>query len=173
MNEVLMNAMVYLLLWFGLVSLFDASSILWFEVWWKEAGYNKDRTRLYQISTFGSWYLAGIAYLLSAFPVNQAAVILACQFLLHVGGLEDMLYAIWAPLFGKEWDESLKPFRFLVWTFPSSWPWLGVHSGRWKWLSNWWLVVFAGKQVSTVGLLHSIATTLLVAELVLIIALVP
>lgn len=169
MSETLFNAIRYLVVWFTLVSLFDASSVAWFEVWWEEHGYNKDRTRLYQISTFGSWYLAGVAYLFTSFTVGGATVVLFCQFFLHLAGLEDILYALWGPVFGKKWDRSLSPFRFLAWTLPSSWPWLGIQTGRWRWLSNWWLVMWGGKQVSTRGLLLSIAVSLLIVELALIV----
>jgi hypothetical protein len=76
------------------------------------------------------------------------------EFILHICGTEDFLYALWVPLFVKpevawEYEPGLK---IGPWILPYEWPWLGDYSGFWKFLSYNILTLIGGKRVKLVGL---------------------
>jgi hypothetical protein len=102
---------------------------------WRVAGYSPDAMKWYQLHLFGTWFivcgLLGFSWLW-----------LIKLVLLLISGFEDLLYALFVPLYNrdKKYVWNAETTDFLIWSFPKVWPWLGKHSGQWSWLSNWWLI---------------------------------
>jgi hypothetical protein len=148
-----------LLISFLAISLFDCISIeLWLKPMWRAAGWDSVAKyfRRYQLFTFGLWYLL-FWQLTKSETGGFNWELIACQAALHMAGLEDLLYALWVPLFAKAivaW-EGLTTIRLVVWQLPLYWPWLGRHT---DFISNYWLWLFAGDEVSLGGLVASIFT---------------
>jgi hypothetical protein len=102
---------------------------------------------------FAMWYLVAINY--------SWELTLLCA-VAHAGGWEDMLYAVWVPLFttAKEAWKYEPGVHIGPWIFPYEWHWLGEYGGFWKFLGYNLLTLIGGKRVSLTGMLICMVLTL-------------
>lgn len=151
--------MTELVLTFLILSFLDCAFIeLSLKPLWQNGGYKRDAVRWYQIFLFGSVFLTAIA--LSDSPIYLAVLCL----LWLVAGVEDVLYYVWLPLFKKIRGIEYDKFNFAYlsfWHIPRDLPWLGRHTGKWSWTTNWWLyglslVIFRNPNVDYRALLISV-----------------
>lgn len=151
---------LYLLISLLIVSLVDCvTTECWFKPKWRAPGADaKYWDNWYHIRTviiFAAWY--GVATIW--FPE-----IFWYQLILHVGGWEDFLYAVWVPFFAKakeawKWEPG---YEIGPWIFPYEWHWLGNYGGFWKFLKYLnLLTLFGGEKVKFSGMLEAMCLTLL------------
>jgi hypothetical protein len=146
-----------------IISFVDAiTTELYFKPKWRANPQGQFRN-LYQIRSvviFLFWYLA-------AFFIDKSIVI--PQLILHIGGWEDFLYALWVPLFVKAevaWEYE-PGYKIGPWIFPYEWTWLGDYGGFWKFLSYNLLTLIGGKTVKLIGLIACMSLTALIVYIYL------
>ncbi|MGB3988619.1 MAG: hypothetical protein WBK67_02935 [Minisyncoccales bacterium] len=141
------------------ISLTDCiTTELYFKPKWRAPGADaKYWDNAYHIRTiimFGLWYGTAAIW----FPE-----IFWYQMILHMGGWEDFLYAVWVPFFvkAKEAWRYQPGYRIGPWIFPYEWHWLSEYGGFWKFLKyfcmSYW---FGGPKVKFSGMLIAMLITI-------------
>jgi len=159
-----MNILLELLLLLLAVSLVDCiTTELYFKPKWRAPGANaKLWDNLYHIRTvvmFVIWYWC--IYLIDCNLLLPSAILHSC-------GWEDMLYAVWVPLFAKAKEAwKYEPgLQIGPWIFPYEWPWLGDYGGFWKFLSYNIMTLIGGKRVQLLGLVISMIIGMFIVILI-------
>lgn len=152
---------------FALITLVDVVTIeIWLKPLWRMAGWNESAryVQRYQLATFGLWYAA-------TFVIMRDPIGILAQAGFHAAGLEDLLYSLACPIFGRihqaqenkptsEWAayswQGLETVKFGPFVMPIVWRWLGNHENRI--LTNYWLALFTSSdgEVHLGGLTASI-----------------
>jgi hypothetical protein len=173
-----MDVLFWLIVWFCTLTILDCGIIeMSLKGLWQGGVYRRDAMRWFQIHLFGALAVIFPLWAWSVDGFDVAWKVLAWGAVWLYGGVEDVGYYLIKGFYDKRkwYREEYDPKQWvnvLGIKFPRELPWLGLHTGKWAWTTNWLLygvskLIFRNPNISVWALLTVSTTTYFITVVLL------